>query len=539
MNEASGPSKTLNEMSRDIAQRYLQSAVVLDDEAEFRPRNEQPSEGLIAPTLDTPPTKDLAPEFPVGVNAHPLDAKLLIDAFADEGLVCSVIKPIKGGPFAERIQYIAGKADIVVLDWTLFGEKTAEEGSAAGDETLKLIDSILRNNSDSRSSLIAIYTFEDDLDSIAETVKTRIQDYRPNVSRSGTFVLGDQLRIHAISKKIVLEDQLPFLLITDFSEMIEGLLPNVAMSGLAALRERTHHILRQFDATLDPAYLGHRTLLPDPSDAEDHLVFALGSEILSILEDDAPGKHAGLVASRVWINEVPNRLGFDLSVPINPPNGQSPETLFGNLLEYGIDRIGESGSVIQGIKPALERRSTEVFTDNADNALAVNRRFQCLLALQSHFSATSRQLKLGAVVSCEIEDGKRNYFLCLQPKCDSTRLKQETKFPFLKLVEIDGLADLVIPGKLPGEWVNFRVPIRPRDIQIIEFLPSELPQGEVIGAIVGDDCFFRSIDGVKYLWHAQLKEEHGQRTANDVAAAMSKPGPNDSEWLRRSNTRNR
>ena len=533
MNEASGPSNRLNEMSRDIAQRYLNSAVILDDEAEFRPRSEQPTEGLIAPTLDTPPTKDPAPEFAAEANAHPLDAKLLTDAFADEGLVCSVIKPVEGGRFAERIEYIAGKADIVVLDWTLLGEKNAEDGSAAGDATLNLIDSILRNNSGSRISLIAIYTFVDDLESIAESIKIRIQDHQSNVARTGTIVLGDQLLIHVISKKIVLEDQLPSLLITDFSKMIEGLLPNVAMSGLAALRERTHHILRQFNATLDPAYLGHRILLPDPNDAEDHLVFALGSEILSILEDDAPGKHAGLVASRVWINEAPNRLGIDLSEPINPPNGQSPETLFGNLLEYGIDRIDESGSVIQGIKRALERQSTEVFTDNADNALTANRRFQCLLALQSHFSATSRQLKLGAVVSCEIEDGKRNYFLCLQPKCDSTRLKQTTNFPFLKLVEIDGMADLVIPGKLPGEWVNFRVPIRPRDIQIIEFLPSELPQGEVIGAINGDDCFFRSIDGVKYHWHAQLKEEHGQRTANDVATALSKPGPNDSEWLRR------
>ena len=275
MNEAPGPSNRLIQRSREIAQRYLHSAVILDDEAEFRPRNGQPTEGLIAPTLDTPPDKDPTPEFTAEANAHPLDAKLLTDAFADEGLVCSVIKPIEGGRFAERVEYIAGKADIVILDWTLLGEKNAEEGSAAGDATLKLIDSILRKNSVSRSSLIAIYTFEDDLESIAESIKIRIQDYRCNVTRTGTIVLGDHLLIHAISKKTVLEDQLPSLVITDFAEMIEGLLPNVAMSGLAALRERTHHVLRQFDATLDPAYLGHRTLLPDPNDAEDHLVFLL------------------------------------------------------------------------------------------------------------------------------------------------------------------------------------------------------------------------------------------------------------------------
>lgn len=534
MNEAASPSNILNEMSREIAQRYLQSAVILDDEAAFQPRNEQPTAGLSAPTFDTPPTKESASESTTGANAHPLDAKLLIDAFADEGLVCSVIKPIKDGTFAKRIRDIAGKADIVILDWTLFGEKNSEEDSTAGDETLSLIDSILQNNSDSRSSLIAIYTFEDDLESIAEKVKTRIQGNQPNVSRSGTVVVGDRLRIHAFSKKDVLEDQLPSLLITDFAEMIEGLLPNVAMSGLAALRERTHHLLRQFSETLDPAYLGHRVLLPNPSDAEDHLVFALGSEILAVLEDDSSGKHAGLDEARVWINEAPTKFGINLSEPIPPPNGQSPEKLFGDLLEYGIDRIGESESNIENIKGRLESQSTEVFTKDAEIALMANRRFQALMSLQTRYIPTSPQLKLGAIVSCKVTGEKHEYFLCLQPKCDCTRLKETTSFPFLKLVETNDVEDIVIPGN-NDTWINFRLPKRPREIRIIEFQPNAFPPGEVIAIRNGDDYFFESNDDVPYQWHAQLKDEHAQRTANDVAAALSRPGPNDSEWLRRSN----
>ena len=61
----------------------------------------------------------------------------------------------------------------------------------------------------------------------------------------------------------------------EFVEMTKGILSNVALEGLAALRDDVPRVLAKFDSSLDSAYLGHRILLPNPADAEDHVVEAL------------------------------------------------------------------------------------------------------------------------------------------------------------------------------------------------------------------------------------------------------------------------
>ena len=84
--------------------------------------------------------------------------------------------------------------------------------------------------------------------------------------------------------------------------MTNGLLRTVALAGITTIRENAHRVLARFDETLDAAYLGHRILLPHPPDAEDHLVAALGSELVSILDEDRPGAHADIEAIKQWLN---------------------------------------------------------------------------------------------------------------------------------------------------------------------------------------------------------------------------------------------
>ena len=100
----------------------------------------------------------------------------------------------------------------------------------------------------------------------------------------------------------------------EFGSMTTGLLRTVALAGIATIRENAHKILARFDQTLDAAYLGHRILLPHPPDAEDHLVAALGSELLSVLEEDRPGTHAGIEAIERWLNRAG---GPDISEPFS------------------------------------------------------------------------------------------------------------------------------------------------------------------------------------------------------------------------------
>ena len=45
-------------------------------------------------------------------------------------------------------------------------------------------------------------------------------------------------------------------------------------------------------------------LLPNPSEAEDHVLAMLAAEILSILEDGDVAKKAGIDAIRSWVEEM-------------------------------------------------------------------------------------------------------------------------------------------------------------------------------------------------------------------------------------------
>ena len=90
-----------------------------------------------------------------------------------------------------------------------------------------------------------------------------------------------------------------------------------------------------FSCSLDPAYLGHRLLLSDPSEAEDEVVTMLVAEVLSILEHGGVAKQAGIDSIRAWINEMTIRKSLRPRQLFEHPQ-DSEDTLLG-LLENGFD----------------------------------------------------------------------------------------------------------------------------------------------------------------------------------------------------------
>ena len=69
----------------------------------------------------------------------------------------------------------------------------------------------------------------------------QIDDFK--VSRSGTTITRGRTRISVFSKNTVAEAELPLQIMNDFATMSKGLLPNVAVAALAALRENTYQLL--------------------------------------------------------------------------------------------------------------------------------------------------------------------------------------------------------------------------------------------------------------------------------------------------------
>jgi hypothetical protein len=125
----------------------------------------------------------------------------------------------------------ANRSDIVILDWEIHGD--------SGDNAIELINTILSDDENQgRLRLITIYTILRNLGRVEERVKETLENHYGSVDpvHAGSSFTKGPVRIVIINKDNVPEDELPENLIIQFSQMINGLLPKVAVSGLAALR---------------------------------------------------------------------------------------------------------------------------------------------------------------------------------------------------------------------------------------------------------------------------------------------------------------
>ena len=534
--------------SRKVAEHFIQSVVILDDLAEFGYPNAEAVEELDVPTfdniidgqLDEPTAKQLGP------SGFPLDAKAVTDGFAEFGSICAVLKPVGNEEFHQRLTKAASRADIVLLDWKI--------GVSYGDDTLDLIRSILKDDSYSqRLRLLAIYTGEGGLHEIANRVGSAIDEFYDGeklIKYSEFQMSKGPVRVAILAKEGSVDSEIPGVadqvisesgladrLVEEFSMMTRGLLRNVALEGLAALRDHVHKLLSKFDRTLDPAYLGHRLLLPYPPDSEAHAVEVLGAELLSILEDQKPGNEANLEAIREWLITAKDA-GLNLSVPFDVPGNTDPLEKWMELLTYGKDGV----SSLPTSKSNLENSATEIFADNSTASILSNRLFSALLSLKTRYSASTPQLTLGTIL-CQECDNHRQYFLCLQPKCDSVRLENPTGFPLLPLVIRDKKDNkqkfnLVITPE-DGEWEYLEYTSKPSELTVRTFSPGEMPPGQIEGSDESDGFYFQDTDGAKYKWIAEMKDEHALKVVGDLASALARPGPNDAEWLRLASLRRR
>ena len=257
-----------------IAERFLLTAVIVDDEAQIQ-NSPRPTASLKVPdrhvlgrTLEGEGTSDTNEDSAQSRDMHTLDASTLIDAFAKHGLICAVIAPSEDGSLTnDTVVPAARRADMVILDWQLHRDN--------GKKALELLEKLLKDDDIGRLRLIAIYTGENNIRAIGSTIQKKFQqqgwDFQSNESdvelscghcriviyaKSGTS-LASGLEDRAIS-----EDAIPKRLIGDFADMTKGLLPSIALTSLAAIRENAHKVLDSFSSELDPAFLAHRACLP-------------------------------------------------------------------------------------------------------------------------------------------------------------------------------------------------------------------------------------------------------------------------------------
>ena len=321
----------------------------------------------------------------------------------------------------------------------------------------------------------------------------------------------------------------------EFVEMTSGLLRNVALAGIATIRNRAHRVLAKFDQSLDPAYLGHRLLLLHPPDAEDHLVAALGAELLSILQEGRPGDHADIHAIKRWLKQPE---GPNILEPFPFPNPANAFNNVSDLLLRGVDV--KDPQVPTGGKKNLKTRGTEMFTDGRTAAKHSDRHFAALLNLKTRYPGQPPRLTMGAILYKK-KDERRQYLLCLQPKCDSIRLDDASGFPLIPLEPVqdgDRFRLVVETGK--DEWERLDITPKPSALIVPSFRPGSNPPGEVLASREESGRFyFEDVNEDRYWWIAEMKDEHALRVAGEVASALARPGVDDAEWLRLASQRSR
>ena len=535
--------------TRDVVESFLRTVVLLDDLAVMSTSTSEPTgaeESALLRVPDYPqsptPKDDTLRRDPRGVR---LDADAVISGFADIGSVCAVLNPAPGDEFHERTVKAARRADIVILDWKIH--------ESVGDAALNVMRDILEGDRQ-RLRLIAFYTGEPNLHEIFNQIKDVATEFYEDdelLVSDGFWISKGPLHIVVLAKLGTLNDQRPELrnqevaerqladrLASEFALMIGGLIRNCALAGITAIRDNAHRILAQFEKSLDPAYLGHRLLLPHPPDAEDHLVEALGSELISVLEENRPGACADVDAIGLWLEQREHE-GLGIFGGFRFPKRQKASDGWRDLLSRGINDANATLPI--DVKQAeLGKKATELFAKDAEAALRSNRRFAALLRLKTRYPGRPPRLSIGSILSTR-EDDEDSYFLCLQPKCDSVRLTGSSGFPLIPLIPLEdvevnnqgtSLRLVLETGK--DQWKNFGIKPKPSELSIRCFKPSSDPPGEVVATGMQDGSFFfEDEEGKKYRWMAEMKDDHALGIAGEVASALARPGPNDAEWLRK------
>lgn len=576
--------------SRKIAQDFLQTVVVVDDNA-FLSKSEPSQPSIIPGVLEVPfhansfdsqedvvslsetttpiphPLLDtllyansfdsqedlgnpLWSTTPMLPQPHLLNAKVLIDSFAEKGLVCAVLRPEADevDPEGDGESLIVSKTykaairtDLLILDWHIHGYY--------GDVTKRIIQKIvIEDIANERLRFISIYTGEPNLVRYLTDVADALDDdikVVPPVSRDidnfqiqcGPVIITIYGKRESLpgtvgeeeQERFVTIDELPQHLINTFTVNHTGLLPNIAFAAVAAIRESTHKILNKFHASLDPAYLTHRAMITPTEEAEEHITDFLADEINSILSDEEIGNVAGIKSIQLWIDQnynerlnLKNKFGFGRHTP-------KPHKILKDIFSLGYDNAKEKHDTLTFDR----KRLAEKLAGSKEIADNINKEFAILTTNKTFYKKPNPHLTLGSVLKRKDKQGKYTYWLCLQPRCDSVRIKETRAFPLLFLKKVINGGQFQILVNDSEEKISLFFKEKAYEMSMVDFRTNTNPPSSVKSYERNKKLYFPSCEPkVSYQWIGHLKTEQAQRIANRISSQFSRVGLNESEWFR-------
>lgn len=531
-------------VARETAERFLHTVLVVDDEALGRA-----ARPAVEPD-DTPGHRGVVAQVDGEALVEPeeepemLETGELLRAFALRGIVCGLLDADHEAGLEEAFLRAAQRADLIVLDWVI--------GGKTGDTARSFLGGIREadaNELGRRLRAVAIYTGTDDLYSIADAIAKDLKSEPGDEEvvghddglafRKGPLHVAVYAKPHAqpegdAAKRRVSAKELPERLIEDFSCLTRGLVPNVALQALSALRTDTHRILEVLGAQLDIGYLGHRSALPDAVDSQGHLVDMVTSEIRAVLDDHDVGNAADYDRIVAWLADpkykakwgerLSGKLMSVAQVRLMLQTGIGSDDAARAVSEATANHVS-----ISHLTKAVRKQAHRVFSDDDATSDQSDAEFARRMTLRTHYERPVRTLQLGSIVLVGDQ-----YLLCVQPLCDSVRLsgKSATVFPFLALqsVKADEGARFVIYDRLKGDYVRLASPGKPSSIATGAFRAGK--NGRVTASKAGEGYAFEDVDGRSHIWMGELKPEVGRDVAVQLAEQFARQGVDEPEILR-------
>lgn len=565
-------SPGFDEICREAAEAFLQTVVVVDNEASLSSARSQivarkvsapkrrPSapgksaaEELTASNRDEATSEDLPERGEEDLRAHRLELNAVSQAFAQHHLTCGVYLPNDGDE--KSIKELVSETtsairptDACVLDWQL----------RLGDPkpTIEAIKKVLEadQSEGGRLRLILIYTAEE-LDRAANELKSALDEKELDVDLyqdNGVPVIsGVHFRIAFANKPTLGRDpdndpatvsweELPERILEEFRVLSSGLLRAFALSSVAAVRRDMHRILAQFEEGLDPVYAGDRATKPDPDDAGGLMVEILQSELeLSIRASDAADICLGPEACVAWLKYRGDQC-TDQARPINfYDKTRNSFTEINDKARRELLRLGTRDIKTREFQKSVTQSffsSEELQEDGWEKKSA---QYAVLSTFAYHSGETATRtvphppvLKFGTVVGDE-----EGVFLCIQPACDTVRLTQKTAFIFVALIPNDSEFDLVLPAG--GSYAHYQLPEKQKDkhlreVRTLWFEPQNGDDIILAGETDKKDFRFKDADEGEWIWRAQLREMTAVHLAQKAVRSIGRIGANEFEWLRTS-----
>jgi hypothetical protein len=540
------------ENSKKIAQHFLQSVVAVDDNIRFEPRP-LVDEG----ELEVPDDTDLGElegendDEAVKALEHGLYYQDLSHEFARKGIICGGFSP-KQGDLDSSIDAVVNtskNSDITILDWQM---EVAEADGKFATDVIKKISELDRSEG-GRTRLICIYTAKD-TKAVADTLKNSLKFLKPKLKNCTITFSSLNLthwKIEVVNKGDIQEVALCDYLVDSFTALTTGLLSNAALASIAAIRDNTHHLLHKFNSGLDTAYLSHVLgLISSPDMREqanevafDYAVDLISEELKSELQISQIVKNSlSKEVLETWPkhmsprNKAP-RFKIKMGQEQVEFNNETMKKLLSAATEEELISVLENNLKLKGVgdKSTLDIFNKALIQLSFDNynteplldfcSLESTRRN--LLTLKDHIPV----LKQGTLIK---EKTKNKYYLCIQPLCDTVRLKTGYhNFTFLETSISNG--DFTHVMRKTGGHLKIKITPSAKNIRTIHFLANDDKKAvlSVLNETGAPEFFSGSNEKpVLFEWCGEFKFTISQAVVNGLAAQLARVGLDSFEWLR-------